>query len=93
MEPISAAQHAVELWGPVGGLVAVIMVFQFMAIKWLAARDDKRNEKTDAMLERVTTVVANNTIAVQEITRSHDELRDVVLNGPRHKMNGVRPRA
>lgn len=98
MEPVSVAQHAFELWGPVGGLVVMVMIGGFMALKWLANRDDARNVKMLELAERVATAaescktaLINNTAAMQNLTNSHDELRDAVLERSRPrvvKMNG-----
>ena len=57
-------------WGP----FALIAVGGWFALKWLAKRDDDRNAKLVSIIETFTTVVANNTTAMQSAAASSDRM-------------------
>ncbi len=109
MTEVTAIQHAVELWGPVGALVAAVLVGGWMALKWLANRDDARNAKTYELIDRVATIaegfkttVANNTAAMHEMKDASERMvlelglmRDTILPAApaRSRPKSVRARA
>jgi hypothetical protein len=101
MEPTAAAQTAVELWGPIGGLLVILIACMMFAgqraLKWLADRDDTRNAALLKVTQDFSAVVANNTAAMEELRSSHDGLRDVILGQRKPaiitKLNGVARRA
>jgi hypothetical protein len=108
MEPaITVTKTAFELWGPVGGLVLLVMLAGWMALRWLADRDDSRNTKVMEVIERVATIagrfnttVANNTAAMHEMKDASERMvtelgmiRDVVIPHRQGKTNGGRARA
>lgn len=83
----TVVQHAFELWGPVGAMVAAVMAGGWVALRWLANRDDARNAKMVEMAEKMATVaegcraaLSNNTAALQENGRAMTETLTRVAN-------------
>ena len=60
----------IGLWGP----FALVAVGGWFALKWLARRDDERNSKLVSIIETFTSVVANNTAAMQAAAQSSDRM-------------------
>jgi hypothetical protein len=64
------------LWGP----FALMAVGGWYALKWLAKRDDERNAKMLTIIETFTSVVANNTAAMQAAAASGDRMTAELKN-------------
>lgn len=67
---------ALDLWGPVGGLIAMVMIGGYMSLKWLATRDDARNTKMIEMIERISTIAEGCKVALVNNTAAMHEMKD-----------------
>lgn len=66
----------VGLWGP----FALMALGGWYALKWLAKRDDERNAKMLTIIETFTSVVANNTAAMQAAAASSERMTNEFKN-------------